>query len=75
MKIQTKEISIDQFRYIKIHTWLRGLEGIKQKKCIVNRRASRCFFLSFFPQASRPSMNFEIFEIGLFSLCFLFSSP
>ena len=26
IKIQTKEISIDQFRYIKIHTWLRGME-------------------------------------------------
>ena len=26
IKIQTKEISIDQFRYIKIHTSLRGME-------------------------------------------------
>ena len=50
MKIQTKEISIDQFRYIKIHTWLRGLEGIKQKKCLLIAEPQGVFFFLFFPK-------------------------
>ena len=30
------ENEIDHFQYIKIHTWLQGLRGIKQKKCIIH---------------------------------------
>lgn len=26
-----RRFSLDQFRYIRIHTWFRGLEGIKQR--------------------------------------------
>ena len=38
----------DEFRYIKIHTWLRGLRGIKH------------FFYFISPSMTEPSMNFNI---------------
>ena len=53
---------IDHFRYIKIHTWLRG---IKQKKCFLLSLKIISFVL--FPQASEPSVNFNIIlPMGLF---------
>ena len=48
--------------YIEIHTWLRGL-GNKIKEIIL--RLSNEEYISFvlFPQASEPSMNFNIWEL------------
>ena len=62
-KLSSQKLSlIEHFRYIRIHPWLRGLGNkTKEKKCIIYYWASRqVFFFVLFPQASQPSMKFNI---------------
>ena len=50
---------IDHFRYIKIHTWLRGL-GNKTKEMYYSLLNLKTSSFVLFPQASQPSINFNI---------------
>ena len=56
----------DQFRYIKIHLRLRGL-GLNKVKEIISR------LILLFPQASEPSMNFNVSLMVYYFECLYFS--
>ena len=55
-----KDVSIDQFPYIKIHTWLRGFEEWNNRNVFFITEPQDDFFY-FILQASQPSMNFNIY--------------
>ena len=62
-------VRIDHFRYIKIHTWLRGLgERNKQKKMYYSLLSLQMIPFVLFPQTSPPSMNFNISELVCYDI-------
>ena len=53
------DLSIDKFLYIKIHTWLQGLKGIKQQKSSWSLAMNNSFPLFYYP---KPRIQIYIFK-------------
>ena len=54
--------SVDHLWYIKIHTLLQGL-GNKTKEMYYSLLSLKMISFALFPQASQPSMNFNISKL------------
>ena len=58
---------MDHFRDIEIHIWLRGV-GEKTREVYYSLLSLMMISFVLFPQASQPSLNFNILELVSLSL-------
>ena len=58
---------MDHFRDIEIHIWLRGV-GEKTREMYYSLLSLKMISFVLFPQATQPSLNFNVSELISFSL-------